>query len=507
MCFCSPSLFQGSSMSSRIPSAGIPKYWGQSGLCQEVCQELFHRWSAKHRLLRHFHEPPSASLLLPGGGYPSTGHRRDDPVLGRPPGLCIPSVRVHTECPGQGTPVSESGGHSRGSLLASEAMVPGHPGTSSGYSSPSTVGLTPPTSLPSFSSEPPRASHDWVSYCQRTARHLGFSSTVARQLAFCRRSSTRVNYQARWSSYRAWCRRQGHSVARPSIAKIPDFLLYLCHSLHLSYSSIASYRSMLNAVFRFILPDVSSHLVLHDLLRSFRIERPLPSYHFPPWDLLRVLSLLRGPPFELLSCCSLRDLTRKVLFLVALATACRVGELQAVSSFISYSGDDLYLSYLPEFRMKTESSSTPLPRSFAVRSLRDFVGSLPDELLLCPVKAVRVYVSRTSSVSPRPRSLFLSPRTPMRPISKNALNYFLRSVILQSLTSPPSSSSSVRAHSIRSVSTSAAFSRNVALYDILAAATWCSSTVFNSFYLRDVQFTSVNGFGLGPVVVAGAVIT
>ena len=63
------------------------------------------------------------------------------------------------------------------------------------------------------------------------------------------------------------------------------------------------------------------------------------------------------------------------------------------------------------------------------------------------------------------------------------------------------------AHSIRSVSTSAAFSRIVALPDILAAATWSSSTVFTSFYLRDVQFTSVNGFGLGPVVAAGAVIT
>ena len=177
-----------------------------------------------------------------------------------------------------------------------------------------------------------------------------------------------------------------------------------------------------------------------------------------------------------------------------------------MSSSISYSGDNLFLSYLPEFRVKTESSSNPLPRSFAVRSLRDFVGSLPDELLLCPVRAMRVYVSRTSSVSPRPRSLFVSHRTPTRPISKNALSYFLRSVILQSLPSPPSSSSSVRAHSILSVLTSAAFSRNVALSDILAAASWSSSTVFTSFYLRDVQFTSVNGFGLGPVVAAGTVI-
>ena len=239
-----------------------------------------------HRPLRHIHEPPPAGLFLSGGGSPSPGHRRDEPVLGRPPGLCLPSVRLHSKCTSQGPSISESGGNTSGSLLASEAVVSGHPGTSCGYPGPSTApaGLTPPASLPSFSSEPPRASHDWVSYCQRTARHLGFSSAVARQLAFCRRSSTRVNYQVHWSSYRAWCLRQGHSVSCPSIAKIADFLLYLRRSLHLSYSSIASYRSVLSAVFRFILADISSHPVLHDLLRSFRIELPLPSSRFPPWD-------------------------------------------------------------------------------------------------------------------------------------------------------------------------------------------------------------------------------
>ena len=109
-------------------------------------------------------------------------------------------------------------------------------------------------------------------------------------------------------------------------------------------------------------------------------------------------------------------------------------------------------------------------------------------------------MSRTSTISPQPCSLFVSLRTPTRPLSKNALSYFLRSVILQSLPSPPTSSSSVRAHTVRFVSTSAAFSRNVALPDILAAATW------RSFYLRDVQFTLNTGFALGPVVAAGAVV-
>ena len=256
---------------------------------------------------------------------------------------------------------------------------------------------------------------------------------------------------------------------------------------------------MLSSAFRFVLPELSSHPVLHDLLRSFRIERPLPSSRFPSWDLLKVLSLLRAAPFEPPSSCSLRDLTRKVLFLLSLATARHVGKLQAVSSAVSSLGGDLYLSYLPEFRAKSQSSANPLPRSFRIRSLRDFVWSLPGEVSLCPVHALQIYIQRTSFLSPRPRSLFVSPRSPSRPLSKNALSFFLRSVILLSFPSPSAAPASW-AHSIRGMATSAAFSRNVPLSSILAAATWISSTVFTSFYLRDVQFSSSSGFSLGLVV-------
>ena len=198
------------------------------------------------------------------------------------------------------------------------------------------------------------------------------------------------------------------TVSRPSVLKVASFLLYLRRSLSLSFSLIASYRSMLSVVFRFVLPELSSHFVLRGLLRSFRLERPPRSCRVPPWDLSLVLSFLLGPPFESLSSCSLWDLTPKVLFLLSLATARRVGELQALSSQVSSSGDDLFLSYLPEFRAKTETSVRPLPLSFPVRSLRDFVGSLPDELLLCPVRALRLYLSRTAALPSRPRSLCLS---------------------------------------------------------------------------------------------------
>ena len=120
----------------------------------------------------------------------------------------------------------------------------------------------------------------------------------------------------------------------------------------------------------------------------------------------------------------------KVLFLLSLATAKRVGELQAVSFRVAFQGDDLSLSYLPKFVAKTESECNPIPLSFLVRSLTQFVGDLTDECLLCPVRVVRIYLALMSSITSCPRSLFVSPRHPSRSLSKNALSFFLRRVII-----------------------------------------------------------------------------
>ena len=106
---------------------------------------------------------------------------------------------------------------------------------------------------------------------------------------------------------------------------------------------------------------------------------------------------------------------------MALATAKRVGELQALSCRVVSHGPDMSLAYLQEFVAKTESKRYPLPRSFLVRSLEEFVGDLPEECLSCPVWAVRTYLAVTSSVVPRPCSLLVSPRHPTHPLSKNAL--------------------------------------------------------------------------------------
>ena len=199
---------------------------------------------------------------------------------------------------------------------------------------------------------------------------------------------------------------------------------------------------------------------------------------------------------------SLRDLTRKTLCLVALATAKRVGELQALSRFVSFSYSAAGVSYVPEFLAKTETAVRSLPRSFSVQSLGDFAAGLPEDLLLCPVRSLREYVTRTSRFVSRPRRLFVSPHCPSRSMSKNAISYFLHEVIVHSGSSSESVAAP-RAHSIRGIATSSAFFKNWSLSSVLEAASWRSTTVFISFYFKDMQYVFEGVHSLGPFVAAG----
>ena len=78
---------------------------------------------------------------------------------------------------------------------------------------------------------------------------------------------------------------------------------------------------MLSVVSKFHLPALSSHPVLRDLLRSFRVSAPSYPMRPPSWDLSKVLRFLNSGAFEPLRDAPLRDLSKKVLFLLALATA------------------------------------------------------------------------------------------------------------------------------------------------------------------------------------------
>ena len=206
---------------------------------------------------------------------------------------------------------------------------------------------------------------------------------------------------------------------------------------------------MVSSVFKFCLPEISSSPILKDLVRSFEISAP-HFHHSPPWDLDKVLEYLSGPPFEPLAEASFRNKTGKALFLLAMATAKRIGELQALSFSVFHRGDDLVLHYDLFFLAKTESVSKPLPRSVIVQSLADFVGDLP-ERVLCPVRAISC-LRRAVRSEFTPSSLLVSPSDLKRPTSKNAMSFFLRQLITEN--GAVSSLVPQRTHDIKGIATS-----------------------------------------------------
>ena len=117
--------------------------------------------------------------------------------------------------------------------------------------------------------------------------------------------------------------------------KVADYLLWLWETIKLSVSTIKAHRSTLSTVFCFKLPELGEHHVLRDLIWSFAIERPYHPPMSPSWDLDVVLWHFMSSAYEPLESVSLKTFSKKTLFLLALATVKRVGEIQALSRPVS----------------------------------------------------------------------------------------------------------------------------------------------------------------------------
>ena len=471
-------------------------------LHQEVVDHLVHKWPAVIDLFAtSLPNREAPSVFLTGLRSAGSGDRRSSPILGQSPGLCPSSDSHHKESSCQTEVIEELRVNAHSSVLASEGMVPGPSGTivRRSHHTVKSKRSTKTAPLPPLPPKSAYASADCMATIKRFARQAGFSSMVAGQLVFCRRQSTRLNYQARWGTYRKWCRDFGHRSSSSSIAKIAEFFTYLFKRKGAALSTIKGYRAMLSAVFKFPLPEISTS-ILKDLIRSFEISAPRPLFLPSPWDLDKVLQFLSGPPFEPLARASFLNKTKKALFLLAMATAKRVSELQALSFSVSFQGEDLVLYYDPFFRAKTESAANPPPRSVIVPSLSDFAGDLP-ERVQCPVRAVKFLRKAARSASYIPSRLFVSPRNPECAMSKNAMSFYLRQIIIDS--GAVSSSRPPRAHDIHGIATSLNYYSNLSLSNLMQVATWKSNRVFASRYLKEVSATQDNIWQFGLLVIAG----
>lgn len=281
----------------------------------------------------------------------------------------------------------------------------------------------------------------------------------------------------------------------------------------MSVSSIKGYRSTLAHVFKEKGLDLSSSAELSNLIRSFDLELPPHDHSVPKWDISVVLKYLLKPPFEPLASASRESITLKTVFLVALATAKRVSELQAISAAVTHSDrwKSMTLTFARDFVAKTQRPSDP---STALQPVTlpalSVVGPNDLDAQLCPVRALRTYLDVTKKFRPECKRLFVSlfPNA-KKNVGKNTLSRWIRRVIRQAyLDSSPDELKELKvsAHEVRAISTSLAFLHNSSLQDVMLAASWRGHSTFSTFYLRDVTHHYGELSALGPVVAAQSIL-
>ena len=128
------------------------------------------------------------------------------------------------------------------------------------------------------------------------------------------------------------------------------------------------------------------------------------------------------------------------------------------------------------------------PKLWALASALPNSGSEADSNLLCPVRALRNYISRSAAFR-RSEQLFVSfgGRTKGLATSKHSLSRWIVDAIAAAYASKHlQCPMGIRAHSTRGMASSWAWSSGISIHDICMAAGWASPSTFVRFYNLEV---------------------
>ena len=119
--------------------------------------------------------------------------------------------------------------------------------------------------------------------------------------------------------------------------------------------------------------------------------------------------------------------------------------------------------------------------------------SLKSDRVLCPVRALRYYLDRTSG---RIRSWSLAPSRKVLTRTPATISSWIKQTVILCYELQ------VKAHDVRAFAASKAFQSGVSLEQILSACHRKSHNTFTQFYLKDVAWADSELYHLGPVVAA-----
>jgi len=265
-----------------------------------------------------------------------------------------------------------------------------------------------------------------------------------------------------------FCKRRNIDCLSPPATLFLEFLASLLPQTG-SYSTLNTYRSAISLISR---EELGSYTLVRRFFKGVAALKPQrPRYDFV-WDPSPVIAHLASLfPHESLT---LETISCKLVTLLALTTAQRMQTLAAIRLSNITFADALLIKITAKLKTSGIGKSQPL------LSFRPF----PDKPELCVYSLLKLYLEMTRGLRQEGcDTLFISFRSPHRPVSAQTLGRWVKSV----LNAAGVDTSIFSAHSTRHASTSFAASRGVNVNEIRRTAGWSrSSEVFARFYNRPI---------------------
>ena len=327
------------------------------------------------------------------------------------------------------------------------------------------------------------------------------------------RPSSSKRYNFVWSKFQLWYTKQykKEEAHKASVNHIMEYMLNM-YEAGAAFNTINTHKAILCATLAITKGvNYSRNTLLKSFVRGLKNSMTTKTRKIPDWNFQLVLQTLKQPPFEPLNEVDNKYLLMKTLFLSAWASAARISELQALTvedGHFQLDKNNEFINLLPDNNFVAKNQQIgDQQRVFRIPALKNFTTDKED-LLLCPVRALRLYEARTREKRANLKRLFLTVRC-NKELSIHGLSYWLRKCIslCYELTKPEGMAdiSRITPHEIRAVSTTLALNKHIPMKDIMRKAYWRSEQTFTKHYLKDItRYTNTEsgittiaaGFGL-----------
>jgi len=306
-------------------------------------------------------------------------------------------------------------------------------------------------------------------------QRIGLTDDTIKIIEASKSKGTWTQYNSVFRKWNEYCKLQKLDTSKPNVNNVLEFLTSL-YKANLGYSVVNTARSALSSLLGSVDgKPIGEHKLVLDFMKGVSRLRPAAPRYSITWDpdiVLKFLSSLET------SKCTLKDLTMKIVALLALCTGQRVQTLSSIELANIIWGDCIQIKLTANLKTTIKSKGNPILKIPAFSDSK-----------LCPHLALRTYVKLTEKIRNGEPKLFIGLVKPHKAVCPQTMSRWLVTVLNLSGID----TKTFHAHSFRHASTSKAAASGVNIDTIFSHVGWSSkSNTFAKFYQRPIS--EVNEF-------------